>query len=617
MAGPFLQNVSLLYLALPWVVFAAGWLRPVPAACVIGLLVLTAIVDLRSLSRTSRERLGEGPNELLRKTRRRRAIFLQATGLILLAAVWTALSGAGGWGFQNLDWLKHNQILSDLSTERWPVDYTVLQQTGSRSVPLTYYLAYYLPAAAAGKALGWRAANDVLYFHTVLGVLLALLWFAALTGRGLLRSALLFPVLSGLDVIGRVIWSEEGYGPTAHLEWWAGMGSVQYSSNTSLLFWVPQHAIAGWILTGLVVQRARDEHSARVALFALALGMLWSPFVTLGLAPFVIAAALVSGRRGTASFANFAAAPALAVVALLFLASRAESPPNGWWFEEGAPPWLELVAFYVLELSVVAASYPSAASDGTRRGRTWWWIASAMLLVLPLYRVGRFNDLTMRASIPALFVLWSYVAAALQDRAPARRRILLALLVLIGAVTPANEIMRALARYKWALPEVDERPLMAQDILYRFYLGDGDSWFFRHLARPLRQVVTVEAEHPRQPIAGTRSEPSAAASDGRILVLDDRSDLALTYGFELVRPIRAASLVARHRSVRATSFEVRVDGAAKGRLNLPQAGEWRFSSMKLRGALDAGWHELVVRGPMARNELDLFVLIEEEPEQAP
>ena len=42
-------------------------------------------------------------------------------------------------------------------------------------------------------------------------------------------------------------------------------------------------------------------------------------------------------------------------------------------------------------------------------------LSLVMLLILPFIRVGVYNDIVMRASIPALFVFWSLVVKILFD----------------------------------------------------------------------------------------------------------------------------------------------------------------------------------------------------------
>jgi hypothetical protein len=69
----------------------------------------------------------------------------------LVSLVLISISGVGGNGFQDSDWLKHNSILKDLIEKPWPVIY----QIGETDALLVYYLAYYLPDSSNVTLLFW------------------------------------------------------------------------------------------------------------------------------------------------------------------------------------------------------------------------------------------------------------------------------------------------------------------------------------------------------------------------------------------------------------------------------------------------------------------------------
>lgn len=121
-----------------------------------------------------------------------------------------------------------------------------------------------------------------------------------------------------------------------------------------------------------------------------------------------------------------------------------------------------------------------------------------LLLALPLYRYGHYNDLAMRASIPALFVLGILVARTLFGTSTPRRcRVVLLVLLIAGSLTPLQEFKRhagrvVRARTIFFRPESREvKELMS---LYEWgyrsgvksflgqYTGSAESPFFRHLA---------------------------------------------------------------------------------------------------------------------------------------
>ena len=285
----FLYLASYVFLGLPYLVFFSGWLRQ-PYSTVFVLVLVAGIV---AGIKTSFHRIQEAPEMKSR-------LSIQTMALILLTVLPVALiAGAGGWGFQDTDWLKHNAILRDLITESWPVIYEI---DGNR-VMLTYYTAYQLPAAAAGKVLGWQTANHLLFAYTAIGFFLSALWVWILTGAGRWWVIVIFLAFSGLDVVGQIISTVvreaslaaavsrlvEHFGSLKHVEWWSGWGFAQFSSMASLMVWVPNQGISGWLLISMILFDGKLDCLRKNGLLYLGLSTLWAPFVSIGLLPFMIA----------------------------------------------------------------------------------------------------------------------------------------------------------------------------------------------------------------------------------------------------------------------------------------------------------------------------------------
>src|SRR5690606_35619001 len=96
-------------------------------------------------------------------------------------------------------------------------------------------------------------------------------------------------IFSGIDIVGKlmVIWlGWPGY-PCDRLERWNR--ELEYSANTALLYWVPNQALAGWISGGLAIYALLSIRQPRISWLPLGLSALWTPFVTIGLAPFMLA----------------------------------------------------------------------------------------------------------------------------------------------------------------------------------------------------------------------------------------------------------------------------------------------------------------------------------------
>jgi len=117
-------------------------------------------------------------------------------------------------------------------------------------------------------------------------------------------------------------------------------------------------------------------------------------------------------------------------------------------------------------------------------------MALVVLLLIPLHGMGRFNDLCMRACIPALMVLWVWVIVAAVDevRRPGWRLAALGFVLALGSYSSLSEIWWSVSNYRIQVPPLEEVGSLttgrARDQNQR--AGDPDAFFFRHLARGFR-----------------------------------------------------------------------------------------------------------------------------------
>ena len=168
--GQLLGASTAIYLVLPALFFAYGWLRSPFAVITIFVIIVFIAVSTWEIYRA----VG-----LLRHRLVGRSINDQSKTLIwlclayLLIGIWLVLSGAGGFGYQNYDYITNNALFKDLIIKKWPITMMI----NGIQTPVVYYLAYYLPGAAVGKILGWNAANVFIYLWTLIGTMLSFTWF--------------------------------------------------------------------------------------------------------------------------------------------------------------------------------------------------------------------------------------------------------------------------------------------------------------------------------------------------------------------------------------------------------------------------------------------------------
>lgn len=533
-------SVSVLYLALPHMIFCFGWMKWHWAVLCFLSGTVSVVFSISSFNREA-----ESEKEDL--------VFpcFYLVWVVVLATVFSVITGAGiGYFHQAGDWHKHNAVFLGLIERQWPVYYS----TEAGAAPLVYYVAYYLPAAAVGKAFGWLAANWALFIWNTLGLVLAAMWFVVLAEKRGLWIPIIFFIFSGLDYFGASANIIDRVNPESFPQWsdisgwivflkrvcidyvllevffnqqvtefWSG--GFQYSCNMAHLFWSPNQALAGWILAGMVFRLFGRPSLKNNVLILLSFSLLWGPFITIGLLPFLAAdffagsAKKSANENGSEGFltrireyltaGNASAAVVFLFAGLFFLAKFSGSPlgpvqdRHGFIFSGGAGQVFDriglLVSFCVLEFGVFAVLI-FAGGSARRSGRGLLAVVSvAVLLILPLYRYGYYNDLMVRASIPALFALSVFVARAVYDERAAKTvRLLLVLFLLIGSISAMVEIKRNtavmcerpdLAFYIPVKGSVDDLPAVhrfrkkVQPNFFGQYIGDPSSPFFRIIAR--------------------------------------------------------------------------------------------------------------------------------------
>jgi hypothetical protein len=437
---PF-DRVVILYLVLPLPIFLLGWLEPWAALP----LVFCVLYALRPLMNS---RPSDGPAFPVSP--------MQVTVAVLVGCGWTAFGGIGHFVFANTDWHIRDAVFHDLVVSPWPVGYGVLD--GAESL-LRAPLGYYLPAALVGKSFGLWIGHLALGVWTAAGATLFLLQALSLTpartGAALAVAAVIV-LFSGFDVVGSLISSPgflSNWNITQHLEWWAG--SYQYSSQTTQLFWVPNHALGGWLTIGLLCRDARKSPLDAMLPMIVVAAALWSPLSALGLVPFILLKVLggTTRERLLPLLHPRVWGPALVVglVIASFLTMGTARLPVTYTLTSAD---LTLDLLRQLQFFLLEAGFIGFVVLALR----WSWevvLALVVLLLLPIVNFGPGNDLVMRASIPSLAVLAIGACRVLTHKtvaaADSRKKLLLGCMLGVGAVTPVHEFARAIVLPAWPI----------------------------------------------------------------------------------------------------------------------------------------------------------------------
>ena len=436
-----IEALALIYLALPTIVFLAGWITmPVGLVAALALGVVVAAILL-----PSRGRWAPGPGPLL-------------LPIVVIASLWAVMGGVGHFVYANQDWVVRDAVLRDLVVDRWPVVYRL---DGIETL-LRAPIGYFLPAAAIGKLFGLRTAEHALLAWTTAGVVLvfAMMLRDRPTPKAAMIRIVVFIAFSGMDIVGTLAH----YNPHAlgdHLEWWAFI--FQYSSQTTQLFWVPNHALPGWIAVAWLLGRDLRRLPVAPAVLFVLLVPIWSPLTAIGVAPLVGAGLLARFGRERVRVALRALIDWKIVVATIvclglvypYLTAGSDKVASGansdlhFVGEQIVPRYIEFVLFEFAGFAVLLLR------RDPRDALTW--AAVVVLLALPIYRFGPYNDLAMRASIAPLTLLairtgdWLSTPRVFVRGAVAAS--VAVVLLGIGAVTPFMEFARVFIEPAWSMNE--------------------------------------------------------------------------------------------------------------------------------------------------------------------
>ncbi len=480
-------QIAYVYLTLPMLIFFLGWLKAPFSYLMEIVLVIGACFAIRHAPKTDISGLTRAglPKILL---------------MAVLCVVWVYLSGIGKFAFQNFDHMWRNAILEKLVNNDWPVIIPDASPHFEKPVAMIYYFTLWLPAACVGKIWGLEAAHTFLFYWCVIGVMIVMLLLCGKLKKWSPWIMLAFILFSGLDTVGDFILHNSGdftWFNTNHIEHWAT--GFQLSSMSTQLFWVYNQAIPAWIITLLLLHQKDNRSLIFIYAFSLmgctlpAIGLI--PVVAfLGIARVVKTYDLKKPLKENAApilkealtFENAIAGVLTALVSYLFLKTNSAST-GGFRMTD----MHKLMMSYLLMILLEFLVYYFAIYSRKKRDPLYW-ISLISLLIVPMIRVGTSIDFVMRASIPALVILFILIMETLLESRKAKTHVqtaVITVLLALGSLTAYHEISRSVCK---TIDHINhpENAIVASDIdliedaCRRNFFGEyEDSFFFKYLAK--------------------------------------------------------------------------------------------------------------------------------------
>ena len=416
----FLRKAAFIYITLPLFCFLLGWLKvyfAVPAC-------LALLVGLFFVLREPKEENGK-EKDAIRMPR-----FMPIV-IFFVSFFYAFFCGIGRLWAQSKDYPWRNAIFRDLILRDWPVLYPKFKGA------LVYYIGQWLPAALPGKlARLFGAGEDMAFFVGNMALLLYItvgLWilfmllisyFKPKKSGAMLLVILSFVFFSGMDIVA----SLEPLGANNyHLEWWAR--EYQYSSITTCMCWVFNQSLIPWICMALLLKEKNISQYVLIGMACLLSGPF--PFVgyfiyamTMGVLKLIsairdkkvrefmkalfspsniLSAILIFPFIGAYLLANTAVTNAGGLVA----SNAVENLGKTSTLSEAI--WI-YIKFILLEFGIyailVARKY---------RKNPLFYVTIVSLLIFPFFKMGYSTDFTMRASIPAIFMMYIFCVKFLME----------------------------------------------------------------------------------------------------------------------------------------------------------------------------------------------------------
>lgn len=438
------SKFAFLYLTLPYIIFSLGWLR-IPNAI---LVTVTLIFSLYLVNKHIRNDHNKNIGIINVKN-----ISLWFSLIILL--FWLLFSGTGHFSDQLFDYKKHNLILTQLINQDWPV---IQHTTSSNAYVLIYYLGYYLPAGLVGKIIGNQAANIFQFVYSLVGIFIGFYFIFRSTGSKYpFFITCIFIIFGGMDIWGRLIKFRE-YTPMGLIdEWWSEL--FIYQGNTEILYWAPQQVIPTWIIVSMLMYFVFKGFGRKYFVFLWSLSIFWSPWIFLGLIP-IISFMLYQSRDdldSLVSFENIIASILIISISVTFFSINQNSINNNGWIWSFGSPWVErYLVFIFVEFLSLGILLLFVLRGNYSPYKKILLLSLLVLVAIPLYRGGIFNDFCMRVSIPSLtilaiitihcLVMWMEQCQKLKSCSRRFLHLIILLLLLLGSINAFDRILLAVSR---------------------------------------------------------------------------------------------------------------------------------------------------------------------------
>lgn len=446
---------------------------------------------------------------------------------LLVAFIWTLLSGQGGLFYQNNDFHMRNAVFHDLVKYDWPVIFNIpanieegLTQDsnayqnallfGGKDAVIVYYLGFWLPPAIISKAFNFMGgsvtilADWVLFLWTFSAVFTVLYMLIRALKKFSYKILFIFVFFSGMDIIMSTFFYVTGLEGllflegrlVPHLDSWT---MQQYTSNTSALYWVFNQAVPLWIFCGILL----NEKNLKYIFLPYSCLVLSSTLPMIGALPLIIffivhrhkkmlekqgkKADIKTLSKEALRFINIVNISAIPILILSYLYIASSPTHSAITFMSGSPDFVKLLVI-IGSLLIETALIIFILFHSGKEHKGLLITVTVLLFIIPFINIGARYDFTMRASLPALFFLCYLCCYVFLHVNVKHVKRLLAIVLIIGSFTAVAEITQPVLYVFTGQPPKANAIESLADITNpeyqpRYCLGLTDSFFMQHILR--------------------------------------------------------------------------------------------------------------------------------------
>ncbi len=400
-----LSVFSLIYILLPSLIFLATWVNRLVSVAAIGLIMIPVFYAIRKLEVKGIDRVDN--------------IYIPDRGIVIRSGIFSLIvcliSEFGLSPYQGYDYMAHNYKFNFLTTQELPL-YDV-----KHGLYACYYFGFYMVPSMLGKIFGLASVQYFSFIWIWIGLYLSFIWISVRLEKEDIK-----PIFKKYGIWVLLILT--GSFVNSILPLYKFLTNDIFVSNNAILLkgdfvlnQVPvftrnlsestQHTIPAILGISIFLVILKNKNNIFYYILFLFGTLFWSPFSTIGLFLFALSMILrqvVDKKtyiylRDVVVFSVIALLGFFPIIIFFLSSNSTDMGSNKFIWQTGTSNWILYYALYLFSFWFIW--FFLLGKRVLSFDREVLTISSVTFILLGLMQMGHYNDLNIRATIPAQIVL--------------------------------------------------------------------------------------------------------------------------------------------------------------------------------------------------------------------